>query len=124
MTSTSTQVDAGARPASRTPLPVAEPGSSGPEPAWLTAQVRPAGSFGRRDVSRLRALLDALSACASVVVLDLAAARLRSPRAAEAIDDAARRLEASGGCLLCLNVDAESAARLSGCVHAVVMPSA
>ncbi len=121
MTSTSTQVEPGAQPALRALPAAAEPGAAS-DPAWLTAQVRPAGSFGRRDVSRLRALLEALSACASVVVLDLAEARLRSPRAAEAIDDAARRLEASGGCLLCLNADAESAARLSGCVHAVVMP--
>ncbi|MDO8121747.1 hypothetical protein Q6346_10540 [Isoptericola sp. b490] len=91
-------------------------------PAWLTAQVRPAGSFGRGDVRRLQRLLDALSASASVVVLDLAAARLRSPRVAAVIDDAARRLEATGGCLLCLNADPESAARLSRCCHAVVMP--
>lgn len=76
--------------------------------AWITATVRPAGTFGRRDVGRLRALLDALCACASIVVLDLGAARLRSPRAAEVIDDAARRLEASGGCLLCLNADSEA----------------
>jgi hypothetical protein len=78
------------------------------DPAWITATVRPAGTFGRRDVGRLRALLDALSACASIVVLDLGAARLRSPRAVEVIDDAARRLEASGGCLLCLNADPEA----------------
>lgn len=118
MTSTITQGRAGTRPTTAAP-----PAATTPDPAWLTAQVRPAGSFGRRDVTRLRALLDALSACASVVVLDLAAARLRSPRAAAAIDDAARRLEASGGCLLCLNADAEAAARLSGCAHAVVLPA-
>ena len=44
-----------------------------PVPAWLTANVRPAGSFGRADVGRLRALLGALSGSASLVVLDLAA---------------------------------------------------
>ncbi|NKY08451.1 hypothetical protein HF998_15925, partial [Cellulomonas hominis] len=41
------------------------------EGTWLTATVRPAGSFGRAESGRLRALLDALSACASIVVLDL-----------------------------------------------------
>src|ERR1035437_5153729 len=41
------------------------------ETAWLTATIRPAGTFGHNDTSRLRALLDALSACASIVVLDL-----------------------------------------------------
>ena len=90
---------------------------------WLTASLRPVGSFGRHDVGRLRALLDALSACASIVVLDLAATRLRSPHAAEAIDDAARRLESSGGCLLCVNVDAENRGHLAGCGSAVISDS-
>ena len=88
---------------------------------WLTAQVRPAGSFGREDVGRLRALLDALSACASLVVLDLGAARLRSNRAAAAIDDAAARLEGRGGCLLCINADDEARGRLGACTHALVV---
>lgn len=88
---------------------------------WLTASVRPAGRFGRADVDRLRGLLDALSASASMVVLDLQAARLTSEHVAEAIDDAAERLERHGGCLLCVNADAETCARLSGCRHAVVV---
>ena len=88
---------------------------------WLTAQVRPAGSFGRADVGRLRALLDALSACASLVVLDLGAARLRSGRAAAAIDEAAARLEDRGGCLLCINADDEARVRLGTCTHALVV---
>ena len=88
---------------------------------WLTAQVRPAGSFGREDVGRLRALLDALSACASLVVLDLGAARLRSGRAAAAIDEAAARLEGRGGCLLCINADDEARGRLGACTHALVV---
>ena len=77
-------------------------------PPWITASVRPAGSFGRHEVGRLRALLDALSACSSIVVLDLAVMRLRSPRVATVIDDAARRLAASGGCLVCLHADRKS----------------
>lgn len=88
---------------------------------WLTANVRPAGSFGRGDVGRLRALLDVLSACASLVVLDLQAASLRSGRAAEAIDDAAAELERRGGCLLCINADDEARRRLGACRHAVVV---
>lgn len=88
---------------------------------WLTANVRPAGSFGRGDVGRLRALLDALSACASLVVLDLQAMSLRSGRAAEAIDDAAAALERRGGCLLCINADDENRRRLEACRHAVVV---
>jgi hypothetical protein len=88
---------------------------------WLTANVRPAGSFGRGDVGRLRALLDALSACASLVVLDLQAVTLRSSRAAQAIDDAAAALEERGGCLLCINADEDVRRRLGACRHAVVV---
>ncbi|WP_024285182.1 hypothetical protein [Cellulomonas sp. KRMCY2] len=89
---------------------------------WLTATVRPAGSFGRADVGRLYALMDALSGSASLVVLDLEAARLRSPRAGAVIDEAARRLELHGGCLLCVNADAESRACLASAgAHSVVL---
>ena len=90
-------------------------------PAWLTANVRPAGSFGRADVGRLRVLLGALSASASLVVLDLAAVSLRSGRAVEAIDEAGWELERRGGCLLCINADEDVRARLHGCRHAVVV---
>jgi len=89
---------------------------------WITATVRPAGSFGRADAGRLRALLDALSACASIVVLDLRSARLRSRRAAEAVDEAAVLLEARGGCLLCVHADDETRAHLAGAgPHAVLL---
>ena len=92
-----------------------------PEPAWLTATVRPAGSFGRQDVGRLRTLLQALAACASIVVLDLQAVRLRSPRAAAVIDEAAAALEAHGGCLICLHADATAAAWLGAGRHAMMV---
>ena len=90
-------------------------------PAWLTANVRPAGSFGRADVARLRALLGALSMSASLVVLDLAAVSLRSGQAADAIDEAGWELERRGGCLLCINADDEVRACLGRCRHAVVV---
>jgi hypothetical protein len=104
----------------------AVPGVPGPVPgAWLTATVRPAGTFGRSDVGRLRALLDALCACASMVVLDLRATRLRSPRAAAAIDEAAHRLQDHGGCLVCINADADTIARLAAAGrHTVVLAGA
>ena len=73
-----------------------KPAAAVPESAWLTATIRPAGTFGRNDASRLRVLLDALSACASIVLLDLQAARLRSHRAAEVIEDAAWDTERRG----------------------------
>ena len=92
------------------------------DPAWLTVQVRPAGSFGRRDVGRLRALLEALSACASIVVIDLGATRLRSPRAVAVIEDAARRLDRAGGCLVCVNADPEARECLGNAGHVAVLP--
>ncbi len=95
--------------------------SAGTDDAWITAHVRPAGSFGREDLGRLRALLDALSACASLVVLDLRAVHLRTDRAAVVIDAAGERLEQRGGCLLCVGGDDECRARLAGCRHAVVV---
>lgn len=102
------------------PVTGAEP-ATGSDP-WITATVRPAGSFGRADSGRLRALLDALSACASIVVLDLRSARLRSRRAAEAVDEAGTLLEARGGCLLCVHADDESRAHLLGAgTHTVLL---
>lgn len=101
--------------------PATLPGDDGAG-AWLTATVRPAGSFGRADAGRLRALLDALSACASIVVLDLRSARLRSRRAADAVDEAATQLEARGGCLLCVHADPETRAHLAEAGrHAVLL---
>ena len=115
-------------------FPVRTPGSCGTvlartgpaaavsETAWLTATIRPAGTFGRNDTGRLRALLDALSACASIVVLDLQVARLRSPGAGAVIEDAAWDLEGRGGCLVCVNVDTESRDCLSAAGgHAVLI---
>ncbi len=106
--------------AARVPTPVpargAAPVVASAEPddgTWLTATVRPAGTFGRADAGRLRALLDALSACASLVVLDLRSARLRGGAAAAVVDEAAGRLESRGGCLLCVNADPDSRASLS-----------
>ena len=101
------------------------PAATASETAWLTATIRPAGTFGRNDTGRLRALLNALSACASIVVLDLQVARLRSPGAGEVIEDAAWDLEGRGGSLLCINVDSESRACLSAAgEHAVLMDDA
>ena len=55
-------------------------------------------------------------------MLDLQAARLRSRRAGEVIEDAACDIERRGGCLLCINVDAESRAFLTAAGdHAVLM---
>lgn len=89
--------------------------------SWVTATIRPAGSFGRDDVPRLHQMLEGLCGCASLVVLDLEATRLRSPRAAQVIEEAADDLERRGGCLLCVNVDSDTRARLTSAGHHAVL---
>jgi hypothetical protein len=100
-------------------LPAADDGVDAE--SWFTATVRPAGPLGHRQADRLGQVLVALAASASVVVLDLQAARLSSRHAAAVVDDAADRIERRGGCLLCVNADADSRATMAGCRHAVVM---
>lgn len=119
-TMTAAELDLDLAPRQRPSLGRHDDATELPQP-WLTASVRPAGSFGRGDVGRLRALLDALSGSASMVVLDLAAVTLRSHHAADAIDEAAVELERHGGCLLCINADDEVRAQLGTCTHAVVV---
>lgn len=116
-----TVLDAPATPAPAGRAASAPPVVPAPDP-WLTATVRPVGSFGRQDAGRLSALLGALSACASILVLDLGSARLRSRRAAAAVDDAAVLLEARGGCLLCVYADDQTRACLvEAGTHAVLI---
>jgi hypothetical protein len=66
-------------------------------------------------------MLAGLCGCASLVVLDLEATRLRSTRAAQVIDAAADDLERRGGCLLCINVDGDTRARLASAGHHAVL---
>ncbi len=89
--------------------------------SWVTATIRPAGSFGRDDVPRLHQMLEGLCGCASLVVLDLEATRLRSARAARVIEQAADGLEQRGGCLLCINVDGDTRERLALAGHHAVL---
>jgi hypothetical protein len=88
---------------------------------WITATLRPAGSLGRDDTGRLRGLLDVLSANASMVVIDLESARVRSGRLATAIEEAAEELECRGGCLVCVNADPGTRALLAAAGHHLVL---
>ena len=97
------------------------PVAPAPEMAWLTVTIRPAGTFGRRDTSRLRAMLDALSPCASMIVLDLRATRLHGRSGGEVIEETAWDLERRGGCLVCINVDAETRKCLTAAGHHAVL---
>jgi hypothetical protein len=58
-------------------------------------------------------VLDPLTASASMVVVDLEAARLAGRAAADVLEDAATSLDARGGCLLCVHADAAARDRLS-----------
>ncbi len=89
--------------------------------SWITATLRPAGTFGRDDAGRLRGLLDVLSANASMVVIDLESARVRSGRLAAAIEHAAEELECRGGCLVCVNADPVTRALLAAAGHHLVI---
>lgn len=90
-------------------------------PAWLTATVRPAGLLDSDGARRLRSLLDPLAACASIVVLDLEAARLAHRSTVGVIDAAAVVLEARGGALLCVHADGPARRALAGAPHAVLV---
>lgn len=100
------------------PHPVGVPDEGEP---LITATVCPAGSFGRAEADRLGTLLDVLSVGASVVVLDLRVARLRSRAAADTVDRAAA-LEERDGHLLCLHPDPLTRRHLAASGgHAVVL---
>jgi hypothetical protein len=88
------------------PLPHAAPALRPSQDPWLTAVVRPAGTFNRSDTHRLGSLLDPLATWASLLVVDLAATRLSGPAVASVLDAAALQMESRGACLLCINVDA------------------
>jgi hypothetical protein len=93
-----------------------QPPATGSAPGagtWLTVLVRPAGVLGRRESRRLADVLDPLAASASMVVVDLEAARLSGRAAAEVLEDAAASLDARGGCLLCVHADPAARDRLS-----------
>jgi hypothetical protein len=89
---------------------------------WLTATLRPTGTLGRDDAARLADVLGPLSASASLVILDLGAARITSRRVAAVLDAAGAHLEHRGGGLICVNVSAEDRTLLSAAGgHAVVV---
>lgn len=99
--------------------PPSEPLGSGD---WLTATLRPTGALGRDDASRLADVLGPLSGSASLVILDLGAARIASRRVAAVLDQAGAHLEHRGGGLICVNVNDDDRGLLAAAGgHAVVV---
>lgn len=89
---------------------------------WLTATLRPTGVLGREDAVRLADVLRPLTATASLVILDLGAARIGSRRVGAVLDEAGARLERRGGGLICVNVGADDRTHLAAAGgHALVV---
>jgi len=80
---------------------------------WLTVIARPAGALGEAALVRLGAALGQLAASSDMVIVDLTAADVHSPRAfARSLRTPARRFEQAGRCLLLVGASAELAAEL------------
>jgi hypothetical protein len=91
------------------------------EQAWLTATLRPAGALDQAALGRLGAALDALAAASNMVIVDLAAADVRHPRAlARALRGPAAAFERAGRCLLVMGATPALAAELDRAAVAVV----
>jgi hypothetical protein len=92
---------------------------------WLTAVLRPAGTLDGAGAEELLRLLADLSATADLVVVDLAAARVREVRAfAGALRLPSARLARRGRCLLLANMPTalERVVRTGG-MPAAVLPA-
>jgi len=80
---------------------------------WLTVIARPAGALDRTALGRLGAALGQLAASTDMVIVDLTAADVHSPRAlAWNLRTPARSFEQAGRCLLLVGASAELAAEL------------
>jgi hypothetical protein len=84
------------------------------ERSWLTEVLRPAGSLDQVSVRKLGAALGYLAAATNMVVVNLAAADVRDPRAlARALGEPAADFERAGGCLLVTGASRTLAAELA-----------
>jgi hypothetical protein len=93
-------------------------GAAAAQDAWLTAILRPAGTIGTAERGRLGAALCSLAASSDMVIVDLHAADIGSPRAlAMCLRAPAREFYEAGRCLLLVGASTELAAELD---HAAV----
>jgi hypothetical protein len=80
---------------------------------WLTTILRPAGALDALALRRLRDALGPLAACSDMVIVDLTAAEMRSPRAlAMSLRTPALDFDRAGRCLLVVGASAELATEL------------
>jgi hypothetical protein len=75
---------------------------------WLTTVLRPAGLLDRPGLERVALVLGILAACSDMVVIDLTAATVTSPRGlARTLAAPAAELDQAGRCLLVRGVPAQ-----------------
>lgn len=79
---------------------------------WLTAVLRPAGSMDAAGAEQFATALRALTACSSVVVVDLQGTGPLPRSARRALEEADARLSGAGGALLVTDPDARQPAHL------------
>jgi hypothetical protein len=81
---------------------------------WLTTILRPAGALDQAALGRLSEALDHLATSSDMVIIDLTATDVSSPRAlARNLRTPARRFERAGRCLLVLGASPELIAELN-----------
>jgi hypothetical protein len=88
---------------------------------WLTTILRPAGPLDQSGLRRLAEALGALSASSDMVIVNLTAAEVSSPRAlAKCLRAPALRFELAGRCLLLVGASSGLAAELDRAAVPVV----
>ena len=88
---------------------------------WLTTILRPAGPLDQSGIRRLAEALGVLAASSDIVVVNLTAAEVSSPRAlARSLRAPALRFELAGRCLLLVGASSGLAAELDRAAVPVV----
>ena len=88
---------------------------------WLTTILRPAGPLDQSGLRRLAEALGALAASSDMVIVNLTAAEVSSPRAlAKCLRAPALRFELAGHCLLLVGASSGLAAELDRAAVPVV----
>ena len=91
------------------------------ERGWLTTILRPAGPLDQSGIQRLAEILSALAASSDIVVVNLTAAEVSSPRAlAKCLRAPALRFELAGRCLLIIGASPGLTAELDRAAVPVV----
>jgi hypothetical protein len=89
---------------------------------WMTTVLRPVGRLDRSELDRVGLALGILAACSDMVVIDLTAAAVISPRAlARTLSAPSVKLDQAGRCLLLRGVPAHVRAELGRAAVPVIV---